>query len=213
MKPRDMPPIFALMCKLTRHICYNSPRLQRVGVVKSLVYFSKGAPMGCIAFTHQKFISNSNLSKHPWSWLFGYDIFMTFQRHDFINGNISCSNVTLHIMITSSNGNIFRVTCPLCGNSPVTGEFTSQRPMTRSFVVFLISAWTNGSVNNRDPRWFETPLHSLWRHCNDAGKVLEPILWNQYQFHTTRNFFFFIVKHLHALQYNTLFSFTLFSCL
>ena len=29
------------------------------------------------------------------------------------------------------------------GNSPVTGEFPSQRPVTRSFDVFLIYAWTN----------------------------------------------------------------------
>ena len=40
-------------------------------------------------------------------------------------------------MMTSSNGNIFRVTGPLCGNSPVTGEFPSQRQAMRSFdVVF-----------------------------------------------------------------------------
>ena len=32
----------------------------------------------------------------------------------------------------------FRVTDPLCGgNSPVTGEFPSQRPVTRSFDVFF----------------------------------------------------------------------------
>ena len=41
----------------------------------------------------------------------------------------------------------------LCaGNVPitgVTGEFPSQRPVTRSLDIFLIYAWTNGSVNNR----------------------------------------------------------------
>ena len=35
------------------------------------------------------------------------------------------------------------------GNSPVIGEFPSQRPVTRSFDVFLICAWTNGWINNR----------------------------------------------------------------
>ena len=39
--------------------------------------------------------------------------------------------------MTSLNENIFRVTGPLCGNSPVTGEFPSQRPVTRSFDVFF----------------------------------------------------------------------------
>ena len=36
------------------------------------------------------------------------------------------------------------------GNSPVPGEFPSQRPVTRSFDVSLICTWTNGWVNNRD---------------------------------------------------------------
>ena len=34
-------------------------------------------------------------------------------------------------------------------NSPVTGEFPSQRAVTRSFDVSLICAWVNGKVNNR----------------------------------------------------------------
>ena len=36
------------------------------------------------------------------------------------------------------------------GNSPVTGEFPSQRPVTRGFNVSLIFAWINGWVNNRE---------------------------------------------------------------
>ena len=40
-------------------------------------------------------------------------------------------------MMTSSFGNIFRVTDHLCGNSPATGEFPTQRPVTRSFDVFF----------------------------------------------------------------------------
>ena len=35
------------------------------------------------------------------------------------------------------------------GNSPVPGEFPAQRPVTRSFDVFLICVWINGWVNNR----------------------------------------------------------------
>ena len=33
-------------------------------------------------------------------------------------------------------------------NSPVTSEFPTQRPVTRSFDVFLLCAWLNGWVNN-----------------------------------------------------------------
>ena len=41
------------------------------------------------------------------------------------------------IMMTSSNGNIFRVTGLCAGNSAATGEFPTQRPVTRSFDVFF----------------------------------------------------------------------------
>ena len=45
----------------------------------------------------------------------------------------------------------FSALLALCaGNSTVTGEFRSQRPVTWSFDVFIICAWTNGWVYNRD---------------------------------------------------------------
>ena len=40
-------------------------------------------------------------------------------------------------MMTSSNGNIFRVTGPLCGEFTGPGEFPTQRPVTQSFDVFF----------------------------------------------------------------------------
>ena len=45
-------------------------------------------------------------------------------------------------MMTSSNGNIFRVTGPLCGE--FSGEFPAQRPVTRSFDVFFDGCQLNG---------------------------------------------------------------------
>ena len=46
----------------------------------------------------------------------------------------------------------FSVSLVLCaGNSPVTGEFPAQRPVTRSFLMFsLICAWINSWENNRE---------------------------------------------------------------
>ena len=44
------------------------------------------------------------------------------------------------------------------GNSPVTGEFPTQRPVTRSFFFSLICAWINGWVNNGE-------VGDLRRHC------------------------------------------------
>ena len=44
----------------------------------------------------------------------------------------------------------------VAGNSPVTGEFPAQRPVTRSFCVFL-----ELRLNK-----FETPSRPSWRHSN-----------------------------------------------
>ena len=51
--------------------------------------------------------------------------------------------------------------------SPVTGEFTSKRPVMRSFYV-LFDFHLNKRLS-KQPRgcWSETPSRSLWRHCND----------------------------------------------
>ena len=67
----------------------------------------------------------------------------------------------------SSNGNIFRVTGPLWGNSPVIGEFPSQRPVTRSFDVFFDLRLNKRLSKQSWDWWFETPSGSLWRHCNE----------------------------------------------
>ena len=53
-------------------------------------------------------------------------------------------------MMTSSNGNIFRVTGRLCGEFTGPGEFPSQRPVTRSLVFSLICVWINDWVNNSE---------------------------------------------------------------
>ena len=69
-------------------------------------------------------------------------------------------------MMTSSNGNIFRVTGPLCGEFTGPGEFPSQRPVTRSFNVFF-DLHLNKRLSKQSRGWqFETPSRPLWRHCN-----------------------------------------------
>ena len=69
-------------------------------------------------------------------------------------------------MMTLSNGNISRVTGPFCGESPVTGEFPSQRPFAQSFDVFFDMRLNNRLRKQSMRRWIEAPLRSLWRHCN-----------------------------------------------
>ena len=71
-------------------------------------------------------------------------------------------------MMTSSNGNIFRVTGPLfAGNSPVPGEFPVQMPVTRSFDIFFDLCLNKRLSKQRWGWWFERPSRPLWRHCNE----------------------------------------------
>ena len=55
----------------------------------------------------------------------------------------------------------------LCaGNSPVTGEFPVQRPVTQSFDVFF-DLRLNKRLSKQSLGWcLETPSRSSWRQCN-----------------------------------------------
>ena len=52
------------------------------------------------------------------------------------------------------------------GNSPVTCEFPSQRPVTRSFDIFFHLCLNKRLSKQSWGWWFETPSNSLCRHCN-----------------------------------------------
>ena len=52
------------------------------------------------------------------------------------------------------------------GNSPVTGEFSAQRPVTRSFDVFFDLRLSKHLSKQSWGGRFETPSRSLWRHCH-----------------------------------------------
>ena len=57
------------------------------------------------------------------------------------------------------------------GNSPVTGGFAAQRPVTRSFDVFFDLLLNNRLSKPSWGWWFETPSRPLWRNCNDTGNL------------------------------------------
>ena len=76
-------------------------------------------------------------------------------------------------MMTSSNGNIFRVTGHLCR------EFTgdrwisrTQRPLTRSFDVFFYLRLNKRFSKQSWGWWFEMLPHPLWHHSNDIKNVV-----------------------------------------
>ena len=50
------------------------------------------------------------------------------------------------------------------GNSPVTGEFPAQRPVTRSFDIFIDMRLNERLRKQSWGWWFETPSRPLWRH-------------------------------------------------
>ena len=61
--------------------------------------------------------------------------------------------------MTSSNGDIFRVTDPLYGE--FTGDFPAQRPVTRIFYIFF-DLHLNKRLSKQSSRvWFEMPSRSL----------------------------------------------------
>ena len=56
------------------------------------------------------------------------------------------------------------------GNSPVPGEFPTQRPVTRSFHVSSDLRLNKPLSKQSWGWWFETPSWSLWRQCNELSR-------------------------------------------
>ena len=52
------------------------------------------------------------------------------------------------------------------GNSPVSGEFPAQRPVTRSFDVFFDLRLNKPLSKQSYGWWLETLSRPLWRHCD-----------------------------------------------
>ena len=51
-------------------------------------------------------------------------------------------------------------------NSPITGEFPTQRPVTRSFNFFFDLRLNKRLSKQSWGWWFETQSRPFWRHCN-----------------------------------------------
>ena len=97
--------------------------------------------------------------------LYHFTLVFTLER-EYIE-QILLHRWTGYIMMTSSNGNIFRITGLCARNSPVSSEFPSQRPVTLSFDVFFDLVLNKRLSKQSRRQWFETPSHLLCRHCND----------------------------------------------
>ena len=63
---------------------------------------------------------------------------------------MSAIRPSLNFMMTSSNGNIFRVTGPLCGEFTGPGEFPHKGQWRGALMFSLMCVWINGWANNRE---------------------------------------------------------------
>ena len=69
------------------------------------------------------------------------------------------------------------------GNSPVTGEFPAQRPVTRSFDNFFYLRLTKRFGKQSWRWWFETSSRPLWCHCNvQTDGMCSDMVWIYHQF-------------------------------
>ena len=96
--------------------------------------------------------------------------------------------------MTSSNGNIFRVTGPLCG------EFIGHRwiPLTKASDAELW-CFFDLRLNKRLSKqswgwWFETPSRSLWRYCNGRGRDNCNCIQLWFRMYIETEFFFLVVQ-------------------
>ena len=100
-----------------------------------------------------------------------------------------------HGNMMSSNGDISRVTRLCEGNSPVTGEFPSQRPVTLSFDVFFDVRLNKRLSKQPRYRWFEMPWRSLWRHGDEINRHQTNTNTTQHEtFFLKETRFFFVLK-------------------
>ena len=72
----------------------------------------------------------------------------------------------------------------LCaGNSPVPGEFPTQRPVTRIFDVFCDLRLNKRLSKQSRGWWFETLSCPFWRHCNVAYQNQECFVFRWFEKH------------------------------
>ena len=80
--------------------------------------------------------------------------------------NLENSIFEFIFMMKSSNGNIFRVTGPLCGELTGGSEFPPTKASDAEiWYIFDLPLYKRLSKQSEHRR-FETPSHPLWRHCN-----------------------------------------------
>ena len=122
-------------------------------------------------------------------WTVWYMIAVTYMKWNSIGivwGNTNRMGCICYIInVTMSwwrhQMETFSALLALCaGNSPVTGKFTAQRLVARSFDVFIDLPLNKRLCKQSWGWWFETLSHPLWRHrngCHDNKTAADFSKW------------------------------------
>ena len=109
------------------------------------------------------------------------DIFPTGNLADFYTFWLGENSVI--IAWWRHQNEIFSGLLALCaGNSPVTGEFPAQRPVTRSFDIFFDPRLNKQLSKQSWGWWFETLWRSSWRHRNEYSirPLVQIMAWHPF---------------------------------
>ena len=99
-------------------------------------------------------------------WHLSKWMFSAFHDNKFIYVYM-CVCMDVHSFMMSHQMETFSTLLAICvGNSPVPGEFLTQRSVTQSFDVFFHLRLDKWLRKQSWGWWFETLLHPLWHHCN-----------------------------------------------
>ena len=119
---------------------------------------------------------------------------MTTSEKRCIAWHHTSSFMQIHTWWRHQNGNIFRVTLPLCGN------FTSprwiKRSVTRSFDVFFDLSLNKTLVKQSRRWWFETPSCSLWHHCYEHITSCYFVLTSPYAPNTFTYKYWYVISYM-----------------
>ena len=85
----------------------------------------------------------------------------------------------------------------------VTGEFPPPRPVTGSFDVFFDLRRDKRLSQQSRRRWFETPLCSLWLHCNAGSTISLRDLLDVLQTFNIKMQIYYVYKNILLTQYRS----------
>ena len=92
------------------------------------------------------------------------------------------------------------------GNSPVTCEFSAQKPVTRDFDVFFDLHLNKRLSKQSWGWWFDAQSRPLWRHCNGLQLyflTFHSIIYDQWTFHR-RRWWIYIYIYIYIFIFNAI---------